>query len=658
MQKQAITLDDLNKLRDRVMRDRAMNDSAVAMQVPYNGNLHKPAYEAMDGLPDHFGSLPQQDMGGIEPELNSAPNTLGGHLGLYVDELERDALRENELRQQDPRSPFKKMAEYIVDGAPEYEGAGRSLADDLSPYLGMMRFAKEGADATIEGYNENNPAKTIGGMGMVALSALPASSKVREAMGTVKGTLGTALGVTLAPELAYGTLGDAIAGTVTDEQVKAMETRRDDLLGQKQGLLKRRLPDNGSRLTSAQISALQRQLGQKVDGQWGRDTQAAINQFNAGIDDKLNLLETELSQYTPTAIAEFKRAQSQKDKELADANEAAFWDRPTQEIAPWLSPALTFSGAVGSAALGRYLGRKNADKINQEISDLSKRWAKAISDAKDPSDLLKAEQGARAARHYGAELDKLQKMGVDPGMKAHIAAAVATDLGAASPEIVDLLRGRSPEADYEEFTKRLLYSTMMGGGASKLAAQTAQGRLKPVRRFDPETKALDSVIEHRGGPQGYYKKFNDGAGVDVEDSFRKRRALRQLEDLRQEARQERRSTPEGRRALLETQSRQEQQTQRQQSQDQSSSSRGSSKRQPESSTDSRRRQTGNRPHPNKKRSAVLSDIEAGKSVKAVAKKHKVPERTVYEWKREGRRMKELEELRNARSPQLDPPRNP
>lgn len=114
-------------------------------------------------------SIPQYDAPREVPSLRNDQSILGD----YINSLESQALERQKHLKSDGRSPMRRFGEYVVYGAPEYDGAEETMTDSLA--LAPVRMAYQGAVSAKEGVEEGKPLKALGGTGMMAASVLPLS---------------------------------------------------------------------------------------------------------------------------------------------------------------------------------------------------------------------------------------------------------------------------------------------------------------------------------------------------------------------------------------------------------------------------------------------------------------------------------------------------
>lgn len=503
------------------------------------------------GLPEHF-------------QVMDSPiglNSVDGPTGAIAETAE------------DYRSPLGKYRDFVLDGT-ESDLGQRDIGSDLA--FAPIRFAKYGADKLHEGAKEGSYSKALGGGAALALSALPAASKARDFINSTGGIVATGTGMGLAPALAEGVFDQAFASDDSGlgKQIDAMNAKRDDLLLQKKSLYSRRLPERNSGLSRDDVASIQRQLGLTPDGSWGPNTAKAVREFNRNLDLKMKSIDTELVDYSPEKIANFRRDQEEQDRLAQAKADEEFWSQSTRDAFPWLAPATSTAGFVGAGLLGRMVGKQNANRLNKEVGDISKRWKGAVDKANDPTNLIAAQQGAKEAQHFSKAMDDAVKRNpADPGLKTHLTAAAAADFGMAAPEIVDVARGvEDKDFSWDDFLKRMAYATVGGVAASKGTSLMVRKDVQPVKRYDAETNALKDNFGDKNALSHYGDRRQLNKLRDVEDFYSSRDALlqndartRQLADLKQRSELQRLNSPEGRnsRSQEQGQSGQEQQIQRQ-----------------------------------------------------------------------------------------------
>lgn len=686
-----ITLDELNALRDQALMDRAMYDSAQSVQ---SSRAPLPVGQAVSGLPEtHQGSLgafvKARGLSPLEADVAKIKeDALLQDVGLlpvdarYIPR-ERPSLKSSNTRLGDmvarattPQAGavltgLHDTVDQVVEHAPQF-------AKDLSGYT----LVEDGVKNFSEGYDEGSPLRVAGGVAEVGLAALPYSGGLASAaFRTAPRFVGTNAAYMASPLVAAGVLSPEEAQAEApsdqlDQQVRAMTTAGDRLRARRLELIGTLIDPDIVLKDKTAIKGLQRKIGVGTDGQWGDGTRASIKAYNKRQQRLIDEVDQELQKYSPEAIASFRQRQGEVIARADSEASKEFWSRPTREIAPWLPYVTGLAGVYGGYKLGNSIARRNATRANDEAAELSERWLGDITAARDPSDMVAAGNAARASQHYGEAMDDITSRNIEPGLATYLASGGIADAGILTPDLMDKFRGiDDPEASLLGFLSRAVPGYAIGMAAGKAGGQLG-ARRDPVRRYDAETAGLRDMLEYKGGPSSYYKnelnKLGDATG-GAENSLRRRRELLDSEAQRAES-QQLDHDAELRRARLAAEgslfqreglrgvlgglvngrlsrgaSDPQPQTQRQQSDD-LSSRKASGERveqiEYQNSTKGQQQQLTARPrHSDKKRAAVEKGLENGKSVKELHKKHEVPERTIYEWRKEmsrARRMSELE----------------
>lgn len=663
----------------------ALRDQSLKPVQPFLG-------ETIEGLPAHFGALPVEDRG-LEPAR------LGAATPRNLSDLYKDAASESVYDAvklaEDPRGPLGAYRDHVFFGGPD-----SGVAEDLAlwaPRLGGMIYS-----GVTEGVEEGDPWKVAGGVGLSALLAAPALSRSarnfmhpvadgKQAMGAARtakdigkvGLTGGGFGASLSA--LDGSLTKAFAADDRPDyllQVEAMQDIGAKLSSERAKLLEAKINPELKLSDPVAIKELQKRIGVDVDGHWAKGTNDSIKAYNDKLNRQIADIEERLKSYSPEAIADFARREKKIYEDDADKREAAFYAQPSRDAYPWLAPIAAGLGATATGTLAYTLGRRAANRYNKEAANTSQKWSDDVKSAYDPTDVVKADLSARSAVNYPAQMDQLDKI-LHPGWQREAMALAGygglTDIGFAAPEIADLVRGVSDE-DFNGWDLAKRYATGILGGIAigKLGDKAGhEGWVNTPERFDAQSMALKDILDGHGNMPAYYREMADKTGfkgetgldtyyLDARQTRDNDAQRRETDRLNNEARQRGARLAaegslfqrEGLRGVLgglvngrssRGASDPQPQTQRQQSDD-LSSRKASGERveqiEYQTSTKGQPQQLTARPrHSDKKRAAVEKGLDSGKSVKELAKKHKVPERTIYEWRREmsrARRMSELE----------------
>lgn len=614
MQLQDLTQQEIDGIIEDIGREQLRQSTGLeGRQISPLGRYEAPVPE---GLPEHFAyGYSEQET----PQIR-ADKSLTAKLGSYIQQLGDDAREAHGKRQADGRTPLKRFGDYILFGTPEYEGAEEGVADALA--TAIPRFAVQGGASLKEGVEEGDPLKTLGGAGMLAASALPLGGKLAaKAFSSIP--RGAIAGGTI------GALPDLASGAYSPDIALAEEDVLQGLYQQKAGLSRQRQ------------EALSNMEAEARTGR-GPRYEAAKQRYDQ-LSTQLQALDQQIQFEQEKTSPKAKLELEQLRQEGEDDRATKLAGRPFRERHPYLSKALPiFAGAI-SGGLGSKAGLTQSRQFNKAADQLSDAWQNAINKARRPDDLLEAAHAARASQHYPKQMDALQngKLGErlipSPEMQG---ALVANELAFLAPPLYDKFTTAPNSPAYQEAEQALspegLLTRLASGGALGAAAyKVGKGftnhKRKP-QRFDAETEALKPVVEHRGGPLGYYKKHANDDLLDVEQLYASRRQRRQDADAVRQAEQALLRTRKGRQGSHQENDipRQEQQTHRR-------------SRHPEpsdlpleppkkKSKNNNKNSTFNQ-YPANTRRAAEKRLKEGHPISTISKKYGVPQQTLRRWKK-------------------------
>lgn len=549
-------LGELIKLRDRFLEEN-LKIQAI------KDEMRKDELRQLKG-DVYISDLPKEPEPALRADrrirsLKDMANALGRQQETYDPSLDQPQLNSRGTR----------LGNYLYNAIPSR--ASEKVADFLDDAYGFLKdpyqvsgaqFAEDGYTAADEGIEEGDPLKAAGGLGMMAMTALPFSGKVGQA--AFNGPLRAAVSggaISASPLLAQEAFS-ADEAMAADDKVM--------LLLKQQGEINR------------QRSDLKKSMDKEARTGKGPNWEALKSEY----DDLGSTLSAIQSQIEHERSANSFETQL-KNKDLERKQEA---NTPFREKYPWAVPAVQ----VGAGALAGLLGfgsqwNKNT-KFNKATGDISRRWGKSVKDANDPTDLLRAERAADEAQNFGKVMDDATQTKLSDYLipsVAGTAAFTAGDAAAMLPIVADKLQSEPGSPLYEKASEEMslqnwpeIMGRMAAGGlfnlipykAGKATADWARPKNTP-KRYDAETEALKPLS--RKGAGKYYKGKASDDLLNAEDFYASRRERHSLTDARLKSEREHLSTPEGRQSLRKAghldPSPQEQQTRRQQRQDESSS---------------------------------------------------------------------------------------